>query len=171
MEAPAGAAEHGTFEIVRGLLGTLAIVVACAHSAPPPPPPPPKPVPRTTLAVLPAESDAFPKAAAALSKSLADAHVVGIDDTHVSKVSLEVVQLSIECVDATAACFAAVGKSLGANKLLFAQLAPGAKKALKVSVTLFDVDTSAPAKTAEKTFPNEAAATTGVADLVAEATR
>jgi hypothetical protein len=147
----------------------IVVVMGCVHHETVVPHPQPE-VKRLT--VLPAESDAFPKAAAAVSQSLASARVVGMDDTQLSKVSLEVVQLSIECVDATATCYQAVGKSLSANKLLFAQLAAGEKKQeLKVTITLFDVDTSAAAKTAERVFASEDEATAGVAGLVTEATR
>ncbi|HUS31923.1 MAG TPA: hypothetical protein VMZ53_25655 [Kofleriaceae bacterium] len=125
---------------------------------------------RVTLAVLPAESDAFPKAARAVTESLERASVSGIDDKNISKVSLEVVQLSIECVEPTPACYKAVGRSLSANRLLFAQISAEKKKAVKVSVTLFDVESQSP-RTAEKVFPNEKAATDGIQDLVAEATR
>jgi hypothetical protein len=123
-----------------------------------------------TLAVLPAESDAFPKAARAITDSLARADVSGVDSRQVSKVSLEVVQLSIECVEPTASCYAAVGKSLSANRLLFAQIEPGGKKQLRVKVTLFDVDARNP-RSAEKVFPNEKAASDGIGELVTEATR
>ena len=153
---------------MRGSLGSalyLLLAMGCHHSAAPV-----QPVAKTRLAVLPAESDTFPKAAAAVSQSLADASVAGIDDKQVSKVSLEVVQLSIECVDETTACYAAVGKSLHANKLLFAQLAADSKQ-LKMTVTLFDVDASSTARTAEKVFANEAEASAGAASLVTEATR
>jgi hypothetical protein len=144
-------------------------LLACAHRSPPPQPP--QPVVKKTLAVLPAESDAFPKAARAVSDSLTKAQVSGVDETRVSKVSLEVVQLQIECIDQTTACYSAVGKSLSANKLLFAQLAPGGtKKQLKVTVTLFDVDTQLLAKRAERVFSSEAEATAGVPELVGEAT-
>src|SRR5262245_39844586 len=44
------------------------------------------------LAVLPADSDRYPRLAAALSEALATAHVVGVDDVLVTKASLEVVQ-------------------------------------------------------------------------------
>lgn len=125
---------------------------------------------KVTLAVLPAESDAFPNAAKAVTESLTKADVRGIDQRQVSKVSLEVVQLSIECVEPSAACYTAVGRSLAANRLLFAQIEPSAKKKLKVTVTLFDVDTKNP-HTAEKVFSNEKAATDGIGALVAEATR
>ncbi len=122
-----------------------------------------------TLAVLPAESSKFPDAARAITESLTNASVAGVDRKQVSKVSLEVVQLSIECVEPTASCYEKVGKSLSANRLLFARLS-GGKKQVKVAVTLFDVDAKAP-KTAKKTFGSEQEATAGVANLVAEATR
>ena len=125
---------------------------------------------KVTLAVLPAESDAFPKAARAATESLEKATVAGVDERNVSKVSLEVVQLSIECVEATPACYKAVGQSLQANRLLFAQISAEKKKAVKVSVTLFDVDAANP-RTSEKVFPNEKAAEGGIGDLVAEVTR
>ena len=121
------------------------------------------------LAVLPAESAKFPTAAKAITDSLTSANVAGVDRKEVSKVSLEVVQLSIECVEPTADCYQAVGKSLAANRLLFAQVS-GRSKQVKVTVTLFDVDAKSP-KTAHKTFGSEKEATAGVADLVAEATR
>lgn len=124
---------------------------------------------RVTLAVLPAESNDFPKAAQAYTTSLARAAVRGVDHTELSKVSLEVVQLSIECVEPTTTCYAQVGKSLAADRLLFAQLS-GGKRNVKVTVTLFDVDAGTP-KRAQKVFASERAATAGAARLVAEATR
>jgi hypothetical protein len=147
-------------------LGALVASVSCG---------PPRargthPTAKIKLAVLPAESYRFPKIAHAITDSLAAAHVTGIDERELSKVSMEVVQLSIECVEPTPSCYAAVGKQLAANRLLFAQIAAEKKKKLKVTVTLFDVDTNAP-KTAERIFANEKEATAGVADLVSEATR
>lgn len=131
------------------------------------------------LAVIPAESDAFPRAAKAVSASLAAAKVSGVDETRVSKVSLEVVQLSVECVDPTSACYEAIGRSMAANRLLFARIEPisgGAhKRQLKITVTLFDVDASAAKRTAERTeeqvFATENEATAGVAALVAKVTQ
>lgn len=125
---------------------------------------------KVRLAVLPAESDKFPTAAKAITSSLTNAKVSGIDDREVSKVSLEVVQLSIECVEPTVVCYEAVGKSLAANRLLFAEIQPASKKSVKVTITLFDVDTREP-HTAQKTFANEQAASSGIDDLVAELTR
>jgi hypothetical protein len=125
---------------------------------------------RVTLTVLPAESDTFPRTARALTESLERARIDGVDNKQISKVSLEVVQLSIECVEQSSKCYAEVGKSLAANRLLFALIAKGGHKRVHVSVTLFDVDAREP-KTAKKDFANEQEATAGIEDLVAEATR
>jgi hypothetical protein len=135
---------------------------------PPVRPPPPKVV---KLVALPAESEAFPKLARAATDSLSRAQVTGLGAAQVSKVSLEVVQLSIECVDPSAACYQAVGRSLTANGLLFAQIATSKQRQLKITVTLFDVDAKAPRTKAEKVFASEDDATAGIAELVAEATR
>ena len=150
-------------------------MMACAHAPPAPvvSPPPPAPVrPAVQLAVIPAESNAFPRAARAVSASLAGARIGGIDETQVSKVSLEVVQLAIECVDPTDACYQAIGRSMAANQLLFARIDPGARKRqLKVTVTLYDVDARAARHTAQKVFASEDQAVEGMAALVAEATQ
>ena len=125
-----------------------------------------------TLAVLAAESDAFPQAARAATDSLARARVKGFDNPQLSKVSMEVVQLSIECVDATAACYAAVGKELKVNQLLFAQIEKGPKpKTLRVTVTLFDVDAATAKHSAVQVFPDEEDASYGIRYVVEEATR
>lgn len=160
--------------VVTHLLVTCGTLVACSKPTPPRPPA----NPTLKLAVLAVESDKFPKVAEAATLSLAKAHVTGIDHVEVSKVSLEVVQLSIECVEPTPDCYSAVGKSLAANRLLFAQVAPGTlvkkrgKKTsdVRVTVTLFDVDTRLPTKTAEKLFPSETEAAAGIDTLIAEAT-
>jgi hypothetical protein len=146
------------------LLAPVALA-ACGAPAKPVQPPAPKVV---TLAVLPAESDSFPKAAKAVTDGLSKAHVTGVDRTQLSKVSLEVVQLSIECVEPTAACYQAVAKSLSADRLLFAQLAPGPKrKQVKVTVSLFVVNDPLP-HTAERVFTSEQEAEQKVGELVSE---
>jgi hypothetical protein len=143
----------------------LVLAMGCHRSAPAA-----HPAAKTTqLVVLPAESDAFPKAATAVSTALANARVAGVDGKKLSKVSLEVVQLSIECVDATSTCYAAVGKSLAADRLLFAQVDAQDKHKLQVTITLFDVDGGVPAKVAKKVFASEADASAGAAALVGEA--
>jgi hypothetical protein len=152
--------------MVRGLLLVVAAVVGCAHA---------KPVVTTTpvakikLLTLPTESDAFPTIASAATTALDRAHVNGVDEQGTTKVSIEVVQLSIECVDPSASCYEAAAKSLSANKLLFAQVDVDGKKP-KVSVTLFDRANRA-VKTIAHTFATEADAVAGLDGLVAEATR
>jgi hypothetical protein len=146
----------------------VGVALAACHATPPPAP---APKPRVKLAVLPAESDKFPGVAKATTEALVAAHVAGVDDTQLSKVSMEVVQLSIECVDTTPACYQAVGKSLDAGFLLFAEITAEAKKQVKVTVTLFDVAGSRAAHTAEKVYANATEASGALASLVAEATQ
>jgi len=149
-------------------------MMACGPARPVPvaPTPPAAARPAVRLAVIPADSDAFPRAARAVSASLSSAQIAGVDATAVSKVSLEVVQLSIECVDPTDACYQAIGRSMSANRLLFARIDPGAtRRQLRVTVTLYDVDAGSAKRTAEKLFPTEDQAVAGAASLVAEATR
>jgi len=127
---------------------------------------------KVQLAVIPVESDVFPRASRAVNASLAAAKVSGIDQTQVSKVSLEVVQLSVECVDPTNACYEAIGRSMSVNQLLFARITGSAKKhQLKVMVTLFDVDAKAAKRTAEKVFASEDEVAAGAAALVSEVAR
>jgi hypothetical protein len=159
------AACYGDSNVRALLLGVVIMVVGCAHSHPNAV----TPAPKIKLLTLPAESDAYPNIAKAATSALANAKVSGVDEHATSKVSIEVVQLSIECVDPTAACYDAAAKSLAANKLLFAQIdVDGAKP--KVSITLFDGASKQP-KTVEHTFASEAAAVAGLDGLVSEVTR
>src|ERR1051325_8674639 len=95
----------GRFGVISSAVVSM---MACGSARPVPVAPttttaaPPRP--QVKLAVIPAESDAFPRAANAVSESLTSAQVGGVDKTSVSKVSLEVVQLSIERVDPTDTC-------------------------------------------------------------------
>ena len=163
------------------LAAALVLAMGCAHEAAAPkiatvaPPPQQR---RVKLAVLPVESDVFPKVASGLNALFHDVQLKGIDDYFLSKVTLEVVQLSIECVEQSTACYLAVGKSLAAQKLLLGHIVAGAtatkgkKKdrvpAVKVSVTLFDVDSGAPHEV-EKSFKTELDAANGIGDLMREA--
>ena len=99
------------FVALAGLLG-----LGACHPKPPAASGPAAATTKVTLAVLPAESVSFPRAAKAATESLAAATVSGVDETQVSKVSLEVVQLSIECVEQTVECYEKVGKSLAAKE-------------------------------------------------------
>jgi hypothetical protein len=122
--------------------------------------------------VLPAESAAFPNAAKLTTEMLSRARVRGLSEPQVSKVSLEVAQLSIECVESSPHCYEAVGKSLAASQLLFAQIEKGRwEHQIRVTVTLFDVERSEAKRSATKLFPTEEDAAYGIQGIVAEATQ
>jgi hypothetical protein len=138
-------------------------VAACAHG------PAPTHNGSVTLVMLPTESDNHPRLATAATDALARAKIAGVDRVVPSKVSIEVVQLSIECVDATPACYEAAAKSLSAGKLLFAQVDDDGDHP-RVTITLFDAVTDVP-HTTRRTFDSEDAALAGVDNLVAEVMR
>jgi hypothetical protein len=152
----------------------LAMLVGCAHRTPAvrphvvvEPPPPPKGI---RLAVLPVESDGFPELAEWVSSLLADVRVAGVDEYFKPRVALEVVQLSIECVDPTPACYTQVGKSLRANKLLMAVITGGSghhrKRPVKLRIILFDVDQQREIRATERQFKNQDQALADAEDLV-----
>jgi hypothetical protein len=148
------------------------LVGACGGAAPSKPAAKPSIEQPKKLIVLPAESAMFPDAARAATGFLSRARVRGLGEPQLSKVSLEVVQISIECVEPSPACYVAVGRSLAANQLLFAELTRGKEgEQLRVTVTLFDVDSAAPRRSAIKMFATELDAAYGIRDVVEEATR
>jgi hypothetical protein len=148
----------------------------CAHRPAPAivPPPPPPPPPRIKLAVLPIESEKFPDVAAALNSAFRGVRVKAVDDYFISKVTLEVVQLSIECVEPSSACYVAAGRSLSANKLLLGQVSAAGKrkrdKSVRVTVTLFDVDAAEAVNVVDRVFKTPELAQAGIGELVASAT-
>lgn len=116
--------------------------------------------------MIPPDSDAFPQAVRAAAR------IDGTDATPVSRVSLEVVQLAIEGVDPTDACYQAIGRSMAANRISFARIDAGPiRRELQVEITLYDVDAKAARRTAARLFATEGQAIAGAAALVAEVTR
>lgn len=158
--------------VVAGLVGGIGLGVGCV--------PAPK---RTTyslanadgspvFAVLPAESAEFPGVARATTDRMRRARIKGFGPPAMSKVSLEVVQLSIECVEPTVACYARVGEELAATQMLFAKIEPGpGREQVKVTVTLFDVAGQRRTRAAAKVFATEEDVPYGIGDVIAEATR
>ena len=127
---------------------------------------------KRSFVVVPAESDAYPLAARATTDRLRRARLRGFNEPDVSKVSLEVVQLSIECVEPTVACYEQVGKELAATQMLFAEIVRGPRRdSVKVTVTLFDVEAKVRRRSVAKVFASEEDVPFGVADVVAEATK
>ena len=155
------------------LLGITLAAIGCAHAPPPVAETPPPPKARVKLAVLPVDADAFPQIAESLNRALHDVKVKGVDDYFLSKVTLEVVQLSIECVQPTSDCYSAVGKSLSANRLLLGHIAAVGKKkrdkSVRVTITLFDVDKGEAANVVDRVYKTPELASQGAQDLVAEA--
>jgi len=157
-------------------LVVVLLLFGCAHAPPPArraaAAAPPAPI-RTKLAVLPVDADPYPLVAEALNRALHDVKLAGIDDYFLSKVPLEVVQLSIECVQPTTECYKAAGKSLAANKLLLAHVTPLGKrkkdKSVRVTVTLFDVDAGEATNVVERVYRTPEAASEGAGGLVADA--
>lgn len=124
---------------------------------------------RLKLAVMPVESDNYPRLAKGINGVFHDIQVTGIDDYFLSRVTLEVAQLAIECVDVTNECWMAVGKSLTSDRLLLAQIQrPGKKKdrTVTLSVTYFDVSNGQPLHVANRSFKNEDEALRGMKDLI-----
>jgi hypothetical protein len=127
------------------------------------------PPPHVRLAMMPVENDAFPRLAEDLNRLLARMRVRGVDETFVSKVTLEVVQISIECVDPTAGCYTAVGKTLEADRLLMAHITGGQRRrdrSVKVVVSYFDVDRGAPIHSVERLFRSQEEARHGISELL-----
>lgn len=131
-------------------------------------------LPQTTqgrLAALPAESGQFPNAAKTATDHLGRARVKGLGEAQMSKVSLEVVQLAIECLEPTLDCYKEVGRSLEANQLLFARIDATQKNQCRVYVGLFDVDTGEWRRQASKIYDTEEDAAYALREVVEEATR
>jgi hypothetical protein len=148
--------------------GALLLGLGCASSSPPPPvrtvqkaPPP------AHLAWLPTESVAGPELAKVVNERLGQVSLPGADAGVKAAVSMEVAQLAIECTEPTPICYAAVGRSLGADEMLWAELSSGADAArsVRVALLLFDVRAGGAPRRVEGTFDGVAAARAGVAAL------
>ena len=144
---------------------------ACAGSKPPAPATPraaaPAPQPKK-LAWLPVETLDAPDVARTINDHLGRIKIPGAGDSVKAAVSLEMAQLAIECTEQTPACYRAVGKSLGADQMLWGELrrGPTPKKSIRVTLALFDVGAGTPPKRVAKTFDDAQAARAGVGALV-----
>jgi hypothetical protein len=164
----------------RGWLFAIVLAIGCVHAPGEIYYPgskrakPTKDSARIKLAILPLDNREFPSIALSVNNLLRDAKVKGVDDYFLSKATLEVVQLSIECVEQTSACYTAVGKQLSANRLLLGRIVAAGKKkhdhSVRVNLTLFDVDAGEAMNMVERVFHSPEAASQGASDLVAEAT-
>jgi hypothetical protein len=132
------------------LAGALALQ-ACAAKTPPAKSAPavalsPYSVPGKVgkLVVLPAEGLLFPETANILNTTMAGVRFSNVGESSLAKVSMEVAQLSLECVDTSEACYQSVGRFLEADHILWSEVASddGAdgKTCPTVSIRLFDVE-------------------------------
>jgi hypothetical protein len=124
------------------------------------------------LAVLPPDPFLFPDVALALGDRLARAQVGGSGPAVSAQVSMEVAQLSLECVSPTDVCYTQVGRFLQADQLLWGQVSRSVElpDGVKVTVVLLDVDRGLSLAHAERTFAEREAAIRGLGELVDRAT-
>jgi len=157
------------------LLGLLVgALQACATKAPPRATAPRRSIASgapVRLAVLPSDPLLFADVATALDHQLAQARLSGVGPTVRAKVSMEVAQLTLECVSQTDACFTQVGRFLQVDRLLWGSIARGAQPSgVKITVVLLDVGKGTPVARAEATYPQSDAAIVGLRQLVDQAT-
>jgi hypothetical protein len=128
--------------------------------------------PPVRVAWLPLEPLVAPDVAKTVNDRLGRLAVPGTTRSYRAPVSMEVAQLAIECIEPTAACYAAVGRSVGADRILWAEMGTVpppddySPASLRVAVVLFDVRGSAIVKRVEQTYPGIDAVRAGVAALV-----
>jgi hypothetical protein len=124
--------------------------------------------PRPSLAVLPVESDVSPKLVSALNDALQAVKIEGNLEIRRLKVPMQVVQMQIECIEITDACFTAVGKSLNVDGFLTATLSKDKAKGYRVTLVLFNVDKGTTIKVVDKSFKKEDEAVRSAYELVDE---
>ena len=148
------------------MLALCCVGLACASEPKPAPvvakkPPAPPPA---KLAWMPLDALDAPVVARAVNDQLGRVKLPGTNAGVRAAVSMEVAQLAIECIDATPACYRAVAHSLGADRLLWAEVEPAEQK-IRVTVVLFDVGPGTETRKVG-TFDGVEAARDGVAALV-----
>jgi hypothetical protein len=169
---------------VAGILVVMliegALALGCGHKPPPPSPPviappaplviPPPPTPRAPVKLmwLPLDPMVHAKLGLAINGRLEGVRIAGVDSQDKAPVSMDVAQMSLDCSQPTPECFAAVGRHLHANRLIWADVARDKRKKVTVALSLFDVDQGKIAGHAQRTFANQKAALAGIAALVNE---
>jgi hypothetical protein len=160
---------NGALRLAATLL--LACVGACASEKPPPAHVVKKapPAPDRKLAWMPLDSFDTPTVSKAVNDNMSRVKVAGTSAGVKAAVSMEVAQLAIECIEPTPTCYRAVGHSLGADELIWAEIDPAAPDdKIRITVVLFDVQ-SGTASRRVGTYDGPQAARAGVAELVGHA--
>jgi hypothetical protein len=142
---------------------------ACASKAPPVQSvKKPEPAP-ARMAWMPLDVFDLPAVASAVNDNMSRARPPGTGASTKAAVSMEVAQLAIECIQPTPACYTAVSRSLGADRLMWAELDPSeSDEKIKITVVLFDARAGTASRRAG-TYDGEQAAQAGAADLIAHA--
>jgi hypothetical protein len=104
--------------------------------------------------------------AQALNEKMSRTKPRGTTATVKAAVSMEVAQLAIECIQPTPACYAAVGRSMKADRLMWAELIGAASsEKIQITVVMFDVEAGKSSRRVG-TFADVQAARAGVPELV-----
>jgi len=143
---------------------------ACASTPAPPPvtAPKPEPPPPQRLAWMPLDAFDGP-IAQAVNDQMSRAKPPGTSASVKAAISMEVAQLAIECIQPTPACYAAVGRSMNADRLMWAELdGAAADEKIRITVVMFDVQAGKSSRRVG-TFAGVQAARAGVAELVESA--
>jgi hypothetical protein len=164
----AGAAQRAKRGPLGVLSGALLLAVGCASRPPPPARAAGHVAPPARLTWLPAESTAGREVSRAVNENLGQVALPGAGAGVKSAVSMEVAQLAIECTEPTPTCYTAVGRSLGADEMLWAELGAGAgsSRDIRVALLLYDVRAGAAPRRVEQSFETVEAVRAGVAALV-----
>jgi len=164
----AGAAQRAKRGPLRVLSGALLLALGCANRPPPPARTASKVAPPARLTWLPAESVAGRELAKAVNENLGQVALPGAGAGVKSAVSMEVAQLAIECTEPTPTCYTAVGRSLGADEMLWAELGAGGgpSRDIRVALLLYDVRDGAAPRRVEQSFASVEAVRAGVSALV-----
>lgn len=163
----AGAAQRTNREELCALAAVVLLALGCAGRAPPVRTAQ-KASPAARLTWLPAESTDGRELAKAVNERLGQVSLPGSAAGVKAAVSMEVAQLAIECTEPTPSCYSAVGRSLGADEILWAELgaAGGPSHEVRVALLLYDLRAGAAPKRVERTFDSVEAARAGVSALV-----
>ncbi len=124
------------------------------------------------LAWLPLDGLARPQVAAGFNQQLEAFRLPDVDRHTRAPVSMEVAQLSIECIQPEPRCYQAVGRQLQVERLLWAEVtsppAPKRNGPLKATVVLFDVERMVELHRVQQEFAGPDAAVAGFAALLQE---
>jgi len=127
------------------------------------------PPPAVRLGWLPFDASNSSGLTAAVNTQLEHFKVDGVTESFRAPVSMEMAQLAIECIEKTPRCYVAVGRSVGADRLLWVDLDRHGRGNLTLRVALFDVGRAGIVREAEQSYSSAKAAQADVETLIARA--